>query len=325
MKYFFGPMSKNVVDTILDFSLKNSKYEMTFIPSRRQIEHDGGYVNNWTTEEFVKYVKSINPNVKIERDHGGPGQGNILDDGYDSLREDAKYMDIIHIDPWKQYPILEEGISSTISMIQFCHNLRPDLEYEIGTEEAIRPYSVEELELIIKGVERGLDPVIFQQIKFAVIQCGTRLSQGNNIGTFDGEKLKKMVDLTKKYGLVAKEHNGDWVPLEIHQEKEKYGLTCVNIAPEMGKIESMVILERFHDNTDDFLNFYRLCIESGKWKKWVTPDFDFVQQKEEIILISGHYVFSHPEFAELKQKYPDMDSEIQSRIYKTLLKYYGES
>ena len=35
-------MSKNVVDSIIEFG-----GELGFIPSRRQVDYNGGYVNNW--------------------------------------------------------------------------------------------------------------------------------------------------------------------------------------------------------------------------------------------------------------------------------------
>ena len=59
-------MSKNVVDAVID-----SDGDFGFIPSRRQVDYNGGYVNNWTTGEFAKYV---NGRALIQRDHGGIGQ-----------------------------------------------------------------------------------------------------------------------------------------------------------------------------------------------------------------------------------------------------------
>ena len=56
-KLCFGPMSKNIVDVIIEYSNK-TETPVTFIPSRRQIEWNGGYVNNWTTKDFSEYVKS---------------------------------------------------------------------------------------------------------------------------------------------------------------------------------------------------------------------------------------------------------------------------
>ena len=55
IKYFIGPMSKNIVDAVLEY-MKETKNKIGFIPSRRQIEFNGGYVNNWTTKQFSEYV-----------------------------------------------------------------------------------------------------------------------------------------------------------------------------------------------------------------------------------------------------------------------------
>ena len=71
-KICYGPMSKNIVDSI-KFS-NETETNITLIPSRRQIEWNG-YVNNWTTENFSNYVKSKSKYIAIQRDHGGPGQG----------------------------------------------------------------------------------------------------------------------------------------------------------------------------------------------------------------------------------------------------------
>ena len=56
-KIFIGPMSKNVVDSVIEYCNDNN-VNIGLIPSRRQVENTGGYVNNWTTKEFCEYVKS---------------------------------------------------------------------------------------------------------------------------------------------------------------------------------------------------------------------------------------------------------------------------
>ena len=73
-KLFIGPMTKNVVDTIIEFCEKEEE-NIGLIPSRRQIECDGGYFNNWTTEKFAAYIKEKSPLI-LQRDHGGMWQGN---------------------------------------------------------------------------------------------------------------------------------------------------------------------------------------------------------------------------------------------------------
>ena len=45
-KFYIGPMSKNVVDSILEFTEETGN-KIGFIPSRRQVEFNGGYVIRW--------------------------------------------------------------------------------------------------------------------------------------------------------------------------------------------------------------------------------------------------------------------------------------
>ena len=176
MRFFLGPMSKNVVDVVLEVAARSDK-EWTFIPSRRQIECTGGYVNNWTTKAFTEYIKEANlTNILIERDHGGPGQGLEDDDGFESLSEDLKYFNIIHIDPWKKYQLYEDALAWTIKMIQFCCAQNDTVLFEVGTEEGIRPISTSELETFLSDLESTLTSEQFNRIKYVVIQCGKQSS-----------------------------------------------------------------------------------------------------------------------------------------------------
>lgn len=323
MKFYLGPMSKNIVDSVIEYADKYGM-EITFIPSRRQIDLEGGYVNNWTTKEFCEYVRSHHVStIKIQRDHGGPGQGYQDDDGISSLLEDAIYMDSIHIDPWKKYPIYEDALKWTLDLLQKCHSINPSITYEIGTEEGIRPISTECLEQFCKDIKSQVSDDIFRQIKFLVIQCGTQLLEKENIGNFDEEKLQTMLSIAAKYGLTAKEHNGDWVSHDILEKKKKLGLEHINIAPEFGELETKVLLKYFSRFPADKEVYYQLCLESGRWKKWVSSDFEPEKNKEKLILICGHYVFSHPTLQQMKQKYVGIDEEIKMTITRRLHELYN--
>ena len=65
-----GPMSMNTINSINQFSKRYKKY-ITIVCSRNQIESEklgGGYVNNFTTENFSKYIKKLdNKYLLIER------------------------------------------------------------------------------------------------------------------------------------------------------------------------------------------------------------------------------------------------------------------
>jgi NDP-sugar pyrophosphorylase family protein len=326
MKFCIGPVTKNTIDVVIKYSLDYGT-EFIFIPSRRQIEMNGGYVENLTTKQFYDYVKSKNNKIQIERDHGGPGQGKIDDDGFDSLKEDSKYFDIIHIDPWKKYPAFDDAVEWTIKLIKYCYSLNQNIIYEIGTEEGIRPIESDELDNFVNKVKNGLESEVFSRIKYLVIQCGTKLLEQTNIGVYNEDKLKDMLEVCKKHNLTAKEHNGDWITYDIVKKKEKQGLECINIAPEFGEIETLVYLKYFKEyNLLD--EFYDICFKSNKWKKWVSSSFIPENNKEKLILICGHYTFSYPSFLKLKEiliknSNINIDNLISDAIIEKLNNLYG--
>ena len=311
IKYFIGPMSKNIVDSIIEFTNETNN-DIGLIPSRRQVEWDGGYVNNWTTKEFAKHSNKL----ILKRDHAGPGQGYVDDNGYRSLEEDCKYFNLIHIDPWKKYPKYEEGLSWTINMINFCYGRNPEVEYEIGTEQAIRRFEPSELNQLLKDLNSKLSKKVFNKIKYLVIQSGTSLKGNLNTGHYDKDRLLEMVKVAKKWNLLSKEHNGDYIPSQLIKEKMDLGLDSINIAPEFGLLETNSYLKE----GIDIDKFWKICYESKRWEKWVDSNFDPFTEKEKLIKICGHYVLSHPDFLSIK---PNIDSIIKNNIKEKLYELCG--
>jgi uncharacterized protein YlbG (UPF0298 family) len=318
VKYFIGPMSKNIVDAIVEFC-SNTDNTIGLIPSRRQVEWDGGYVNNWTTEEFSSYVTTL----PLQRDHGGPGQGNNDDDGFESLAYDAKHFQLIHIDPWKKYPEYTDGLEKTIEMINFAYNINPNLIFEVGTEQSIRPFEAKELDQLVIDLQVSLPKEVYEQIKYLVIQSGTSLKGTNQTGEYNSDRLKEMVKIAKRHDLISKEHNGDYIPVETIKEKFDLGLDCINIAPEFGLIETLTYLSEIKDEKT-FDKFWKICYDSKRWVKWVNPGFDPYINKEQLIKICGHYVLSNPEFiSEIKSQFPDIDTKIKNNVTRKLKQLYG--
>jgi hypothetical protein len=318
IKYFIGPMSKNIVDAIVEFC-DNTGNTIGLIPSRRQVEWDGGYVNNWTTEEFSNYVITL----PLQRDHSGPGQGNNDDDGYESLAYDAKHLQLIHIDPWKKYPEYVDGLEQTIKMIKFAYSINPQLIFEIGTEEAIRPFEAKELDQLVLDLWNILPKEICSNIKYLVIQSGTSLKGTNQTGHYNSQRLLDMITVAKKHNLISKEHNGDYIPVSIIKEKFDLGLDSINIAPEFGLIETQTYINEI-GNSDLFDRYWQICYDSKKWVKWVNSEFDPHTNKKELIKICGHYVLSYPEFiSDIKSQFPDIDKKIKINVTKKLNELYG--
>ena len=318
-KIFIGPMSKNIVDAIIEYSNDNNVH-IGLIPSRRQVEYNGGYVNNWTTQEFCDYVKSKTNNILLVRYHSGPLQGYTEDDGLVSFTEDCKHFDVIHVDVWKKHKKYSDGLKATIEFIKLGNSLNENLQFEVGTEEAIRPTDAAELWKLLTDLKLALPEKIYSKITYAVIQSGTALKGNTNIGSFNQDRLIEMVEVVDKFNLISKEHNGDYLTNELVKSKFDNGLDCINIAPEFGQIETKVILEEIKNNQPElFDEFYQICYDSKRWVKWVDETFIPEDNKEEIINISGHYVLSESKFLSLKNKLnSNLDDTIQKNVYNRI-------
>lgn len=316
-KYYIGPMSKNVVDCVIKHGQKHS---IGLIPSRRQVDFFGGYVNGWTTETFSKYVREKNSKVLICRDHGGSGQGQENDDGVASFDADCNYFDLIHIDPFRVSKSIYYAAEKTADEIERMYDINPNIMYEVGTEEAIFRYEPEELMWMLGYLKIRLRMEQFNQIKYAVVQSGTRLdlSTRTNIGNFNNKRLEKFIKIVKDFNLLSKEHNGDYLTDSFDVEMRfAAGLDAINIAPEYGQIESEFYLEMCKQDNDLFESLFQICYNSNKWKKWVT-DISRIS-KDQLIMTCCHYVLSDKKFVEdIKSQFPDADKLIQKRINSKL-------
>lgn len=277
-------MSKNIVDVLIE--MNSNKFGL--IPTRRQIDWNGGYVNKWNTEQFSKYVKSKS-NIIIARDHGGEWQGISEDDGRVSYINDLDYFNIIHIDPWKFYSNqLLDGLISTEETIKLLYKLNRNVFYEIATEESIKKFEKHDLSRILKYLKTNLYNGEFSNIQYVVIQSGVGIDLINrkNVGVFDKNRMLGMVDVVKSFGKKVKEHNGDYLTNEELQIRFANGIDSINIGPEIAQIETDIYLENMNNKEID--EFYNICLISEKWKRWVNDSFD-INDKKMLISICGHY------------------------------------
>ena len=292
-RLFVGPMSKEIVDVVVDYTDSRNR-TMGLIPSRRQIENTGGYVNNWTTDNFVNYVQEKTENVILVRDHGGPLQGENEDNGVDSLFSDTKSgMEILHIDPWKASSNLDEGIAKTLELIEKCATIRNDVLFEIGTEAAIFPYDPQELHKMLTVIKKALGPD-FNKISHCVVQSGVKISGLSNVGNFNPSRLQEMVKIVHDFGLLTKEHNGDYLSQKDIKKRVNLGLDSINIAPEFGVMQTRLMMEIFSDK--QMKDAYETCIEKGKYKKWIPEHLAASPPKDLVISVAGHYSFTSEPF-----------------------------
>ena len=332
-----GPMSVNCVDAAIELA-NEEKVPILLIASRRQIDSEemgGGYVANWTTSTFARYVIDGDRNGKIllARDHGGPWQNAKEKDARLSLRramESAKAsyradieagFQILHIDPSLDIhgePDVDEVLDRVFELYEYCwgvaQEFRREVLFEIGTEEQSGGTNTpEELDYTLNAVQRFCGQYKLPKPSFVVIQSGTRVMEMRNVGSFDSPvriadeipaeiQLPKLIDVCNRRGIFMKEHNTDYLSDEALQWHPRLGIHAANVAPEFGVAESRALLEVLESNGLRALSdrFLALAFESGRWRKWMLPASNATDR--ERALIAGHYIFSTPECVLLKEE-----------------------
>jgi len=359
-----GPMSLNCVDAAVELA---NDYEtpIMLIASRRQIDSEefgGGYVNNWTTEEFARYVidRDKKGKVLLARDHGGPWQSlkekeaglglrRAMESAKSSYRADLTAgFQILHIDPSVDIhgqPDVDEVLDRIFDLYEFCwsqaQQLRQEVIFEIGTEEQSgSTNSQEELDYTLNAVQQFCTKNRLPQPTFVVIQCGTRVMETRNVGSFDSPirvadeipaeiQLPKMIEICNRYGIFMKEHNTDYLSDDALQWHPRLGIHAANVAPEFGVAETRALLAVLENNGLPNLAecFLQVAYDSNKWDKWMLSDTKATDRDRSII--AGHYIFAKPECVELKAKASmelarngiDLEQHLKEQVKQSILRY----
>lgn len=346
-----GPMSKFSVDAIIELS---NFYDLpiAMIPSRRQIECKelgGGYVENWSTEEFAKYVRSNDKggNVLLSRDHCGPWQLEQLnkDGSHKTLKDEMDLVkisieadvrsgfDLIHLDPslgFKHGLNKDEVREIVYELISFCEAIKTsEILYEIGTEEQVYS-SAEDVESELNIILKDLEIMKLPTPIFYVQQTGTKVIERRNVGNFDNPldskgylpasfNLPRVIRLCELNGVWLKEHNADYMSNEALQWHPRFGIHAANVAPEFGYIETQTIINLANlTSSEDLVKIMVEKVNSlGKWKKWMLGDSN--SSEFEKMLIAGHYHFSenwHIEWrSELRGRLKKIDIDLDQFVY----------
>ncbi len=356
-----GPMSKNFVDTCIEYTSKKN-FPFMLIASRRQIdaeEFGGGYVNNWSTESFSTYVRKKSKKIILCRDHGGPYQGAHTSNKESLIKEEMKNakisfkadidnnFEIIHLDPSLNLGknSFKKSIDRLFELYDYCWSYakktKKKIVFEIGTEEQSgSTNSPEELELTLELTKKFCKKNRIEMPIFVVVQSGTLVKEMTNVGTFDLPfrienqlpaeiSVPQMIKICDKYKVMMKAHNCDYLSNTALQYHPRLGIHAVNIAPEFGVIESKSFSQILENNNLNSLShrFLEVSYKSNKWNKWMKKNS--LATKKEKSLISGHYIFSTEEFQDiyseaksfLKKKKIDLNKLIKSDLSKSLDRY----
>ena len=351
-----GPMSKFSIDAIIELS-NFYNLPIAMIPSRRQVECrelGGGYVENWSTEEFAQYVKLNDKrgNVLLSRDHCGPWQLEKLDiNGLpNTLEEEMKLVkisieadiksgfDLIHLDPSLgfKYGLDKNEVREIVyELMNFCETIKTsEILYEIGTEEQVYSSS-EDVESELKVILNDLKNKALPAPIFYVHQTGTKVAERRNVGNFDNPldskgylpasfNLPRVTKLCELNGVWLKEHNADYMSDGALRWHRRFGIHAANVAPEFGYIETQTIINLASMTSSDDL--VKIMVDKvnalGKWKKWMLENSE--SNQFEKMLIAGHYHFSeawHLEWrSELRERLKKIDIDLDQYVYQAVKK-----
>ncbi len=349
-----GPMSEVVIRATLELG-RDMKFPVILIASRNQIdlaELGGGYVMGWDQRAFSHAVRKIAGEVGFDgllymcRDHGGPWQRD--NEKYDKLpageamrRAKASYLadleagfNLLHIDPTKDPHCsgtvpLETVIARTVELMDYTEEQAQRLNlsavsYEIGTEETAGGLiSPDAFEKFIADLFKELDQRGLPHPAFIVGQTGTLVRMNRNVGSFDAKSARKLCEIARKYGLGFKEHNADYLALDLLEMHPELDITGANVAPEFGLVETTALLDLARKEQQAInrkpglepSNFASLiqnaALKCGRWKKWLVEEDAHLTEKdiaqmpdklEEVTIVCGHYVFNQEDIREARRK-----------------------
>ena len=321
-----GPMSSEAIEAVFRYAHFHRR-ELMLIASKNQIDWNGGYVNNWTTKEYMGYVVQMKKKysyatVRICRDHCGPGFNGIndLSDVYKTIEEDIQNgFDLIHVDLCHFHGSYDERLKESKKIIEHTLLLKPDIFLEIGTDENIGTnYSLSNIGEIEKEIDFFKS---FCEPDFFVIQTGSLVRDNRQSGSFNKEFVEEASILLKQKGLKLKEHNADYLSKEEILLRKGI-VDALNIAPQLGVVQTQFVLNKCSIYGVDTTDFMEESYCGGKWKKWL--DKNGYENKLLCSMIAGHYHFtsdSYKKIIECLSKQEDIQENIIN-MFMDLIGHY---
>jgi hypothetical protein len=138
-----------------------------------------------------------------------------------------------------------------------------------------------------------------------------------------------MIDTCNQFGIMMKEHNTDYLSDDALKWHPRLGIHAANVAPEFGVTETRAIVELYEENglQKEAEKLLAIAFDSKKWFKWMLKET--VATDRDRAIIAGHYVFSNPDFIEVKEKASeillkkgiDTDFVLKSKLKMSISRY----
>ena len=292
----FGPMSREVIEILCNYS-HNNKKPLMIIASRNQVDAESGYV--MTTPQIREQLSTLPTDyIWMCRDHCGPyfldaEKSLSLRDAVEATKKTIAYdieqgFNLIHIDTSR----VEDTYGIAEELFKFCLDLNPNIQFEFGTEENVG---------VAAGAIKYKADVAFAKdipnIQFVVAQTGSLCHEDHQAGGFDTAIVKELVEVANTNGVKMKEHNADYLSAEEISLRSAVGVHALNIAPQLGVVQTKLLrrlVEQHPDAKGQWTDFANEVVASGRWSKWTERD-----DREHQINVAGHYCFSSSKYRAL--------------------------
>lgn len=327
-----GPMSVEVINSLNFFSKKYSK-KIMLICSRNQVESDklgGGYVENFSTLKFANFVKKKKNNLLImSRDHCGPfkrdgkKKRNLkheIDDCKISLKDDIKNdFKILHIDTSEcgsaKYEIAHELITFSN---EEAKKYNKKIFFEFGAEDHGVLTNFKKFTKDAKFFSK------YENKQYIVCQTGSLVKSTFQIGQFDINSVKIMKKIAHENGLLLKEHNCDYLNYEQIGLRKSYGINAINIAPELGVIQSNLTynISKQIGLENEISKFQKLVLNKKNWVKW-----NYNNENNLIkFFTASHYHFNSNIYKDLIKKINkklNFQKKLNQAIERNIIRFFN--
>lgn len=318
-KLGFGPMSASINGILAEYA-RDLQRPLMFIASRNQVDADSGYVMK--TKQLADQLKPLRSEyLMLCRDHCGPYFLDIekslnirqaIEATKKTIAGDIENgFDLIHIDTSR----CDEPYQVADELFNFCLQLNPKIKFEFGTEENVG---------VAAGIKKYQEDVKFASqypnMEFVVAQTGSLTMEDRQVGSFDVPMVKRLVSFANDAGVKLKEHNADYLTAEQIRLRKQAGVHACNIAPQLGVIQTKVLLELAKTNNVDTTQFEQVVLNSNRWKKWIIDGDDTVK-----VAVAGHYCFGTETYQQLHEelsKVCNFEKELRLKITECLDLYY---
>jgi len=288
-----GPMSHEINDIIDMYAVKTP---LLVVASRNQVDYKLGYVCH--TSDLPKSF-SMRSNILLCRDHCGP----YFKDSDKSLTVEeaiieckktidadiAAGFDLIHIDVSR---IPENQFKHAQDLIEYTISKNPLILMEFGSEQNTGTDLAPSAERIDEQLDFISD--YKDHIKYFVTQTGS-FTQHTQVGTFDVDINKRLVDKVHSRGFRFKEHNADYLSKVDVALRNQAGVDTMNIAPQLGTIQTRILFDMTR-KTPEWDAFAEMVYSWDLWNKWMPPTVDNWIMS---VIVAGHYHFNTQEYQNL--------------------------